>query len=89
MTRDVAKPVRAGGEPVNKRAVAAYDVRYKSVTNALPCFLSVNKAVRRDARTYTPLKLLQKMDDEKLIELVRKYEFLYNLQHPKYIYGFC
>ncbi|KAL4709232.1 hypothetical protein ACJJTC_010532 [Scirpophaga incertulas] len=25
------------------------------------------------------------MDDEKLIELVRKYEFLYNLQHPKYM----
>ncbi|KAJ8725847.1 hypothetical protein PYW08_004030 [Mythimna loreyi] len=25
------------------------------------------------------------MDDEKLIELVRKYEFLYNLKHPKYM----
>ncbi|XP_023028644.2 uncharacterized protein [Leptinotarsa decemlineata] len=25
------------------------------------------------------------MEDEKLIELVRKYEFLYNLQHPKYM----
>ncbi|XP_056648783.1 transcription factor Adf-1-like [Diorhabda sublineata] len=25
------------------------------------------------------------MDDEKLIEFIRKYEFLYNLQHPKYM----
>lgn len=25
------------------------------------------------------------MDDEKLIECVRKYEFIYNLQHPKYM----
>lgn len=25
------------------------------------------------------------MEDEKLIECVRKYEFLYNLQHPKYM----
>ncbi|CAG4980457.1 unnamed protein product [Colias eurytheme] len=25
------------------------------------------------------------MDDEKLIEIVRKYEFIYNLKHPKYM----
>ncbi|KAJ8722498.1 hypothetical protein PYW07_003678 [Mythimna separata] len=25
------------------------------------------------------------MDDEKLIEMVRKYEFIYNLKHPKYM----
>lgn len=25
------------------------------------------------------------MDEEKLIECVRNYEFLYNLQHPKYM----
>lgn len=25
------------------------------------------------------------MEDEKLIESVRKYEFLYNLKHPKYM----
>lgn len=26
-----------------------------------------------------------KMEDEKLIEMVRKYEFIYNLKHPKYM----
>lgn len=25
------------------------------------------------------------MEDEKLMECVRKYEFIYNLQHPKYM----
>ncbi|XP_057658778.1 uncharacterized protein LOC130895480 isoform X2 [Diorhabda carinulata] len=41
---------------------------------------STKTQVERDAHVSTRCE----MDDEKLIELVRKYEFLYNLQHPKY-----
>lgn len=35
--------------------------------------------VQQDART------LCKMEDKRLIECVRKYEFLYNVQQPKYM----
>ncbi|CAG9583312.1 unnamed protein product [Danaus chrysippus] len=73
MIRDVAKPLRSDGKTVSTR-----------VRNELPVF-SFYWPFCYHRFKETPVRVPCKMDDEKLLKIVRNYEFLYNLKHPKYM----
>ncbi|KAL4717379.1 hypothetical protein ACJJTC_017266 [Scirpophaga incertulas] len=77
MARDVAKPMRAGSRTGYNRN------RIRTVINASQ--MPSPSVVIRCQFNRTHVSIRCKMDDEKLFELIRKYEFLYNLQHLKHM----